>query len=76
MMNINAEVMKAGTLMTRYRIPREQQIEVVRILMAAGVEHCPAGEAMFFLIAPDRHGDCPLKVRCRLCGETWEGLFA
>lgn len=38
--DINNEVMKAGDIMSRFRMPREEQIEVVRILMAAGVEHC------------------------------------
>lgn len=26
--------------MSRYRMPKEDQIEVVRLLLAAGVEHC------------------------------------
>lgn len=39
-LDINNEVMKAGEIMSRYRMTREDQIEVVRILMAAGLEHC------------------------------------
>lgn len=39
-LDINNEALKASEIMSRYRMPREDQIEVVRILMAAGVEHC------------------------------------
>ena len=42
MIDINDEVMKAATLMNRYRVSREDQIEIVRILLACGVEHCLA----------------------------------
>lgn len=38
--DINNEVLKAGEVMSRYQMSREDQIEVVRILLAAGVEHC------------------------------------
>lgn len=39
-LDINAEVMKAGELMSRYRMTKDDQLEVVRILIACGVEHC------------------------------------
>lgn len=39
-MDINNECLKAGEIMSRYRVSREDQIEVVKILMACGVEHC------------------------------------
>lgn len=39
-MDINNEVAKSGQIMSRYRMAEADQIEVVRILMAAGVEHC------------------------------------
>lgn len=38
--DINQEVMKAGDIMRRFQMPRDAQIEVVRIIMACGVEHC------------------------------------
>lgn len=38
--DINNEVMKAAAIMSRYRMTKDDQIEVVRLLLAAGVEHC------------------------------------
>lgn len=38
--DVNAEVMKAGELMSRYNVSREDQLTVVRLLIGAGVEHC------------------------------------
>ncbi|HXF12233.1 MAG TPA: hypothetical protein VN517_03710 [Terriglobales bacterium] len=32
--------MKAAAIMSRYRMTKDDQIEVVRLLLAAGVEHC------------------------------------
>jgi hypothetical protein len=40
MMDINNECLKASDIMSKYRMTREDQIAVVKILMAAGVEHC------------------------------------
>lgn len=39
-LDINKEVAKSGHIMSRYRMAEADQIEVVRILLAAGVEHC------------------------------------
>ena len=39
-LDINNEVMKAGELMGRYRMSKDDQLEVVRVLIACGVEHC------------------------------------
>ena len=38
--DINNEVMKAGEVMSRYRMSKEHQLEVVKLLIGAGVEHC------------------------------------
>ena len=38
--DINNECLKASDIMSKYRMSREDQIAVVKILMAAGVEHC------------------------------------
>lgn len=38
--DINEEAMKAGAIMSRYGVPRDEQLEVVRLLLNAGVEHC------------------------------------
>lgn len=38
--DITDEVQKAVEIMARYRMPQDDQIEVVRIILAAVVEHC------------------------------------
>ena len=38
--DVNNEILRAGEVMSRYRMSREDQITVVKILMDAGVEHC------------------------------------
>ena len=38
--DITNEVMKAGELMSRYRMTKDDQLEGVRLLLACGVEHC------------------------------------
>ena len=39
-LDINGEVLKAGDIMLRYHMSKADQLEVVRILLAVGVEHC------------------------------------
>ena len=40
MNNLDDEIAKAATIMSRYRMKTDDQIEVVRILLSAGVEKC------------------------------------
>ncbi len=39
-MDIDEEVLKAGRIMERYRMNRTDQLDVVKILISVGVEHC------------------------------------
>jgi hypothetical protein len=39
-LDIDSEVHKAGVVMSRYGMTKEDQLEVLRLLVAVGVEHC------------------------------------
>jgi hypothetical protein len=41
-MNLQAEIEKATVIMAHYRMPREDQATVVKLLLNVGVEHCLA----------------------------------
>jgi hypothetical protein len=41
-LNLQNEVQKASAIMARYRMPHDDQAQVVKLLLNVGVEHCLA----------------------------------
>jgi hypothetical protein len=39
-MDINLEIIRASKIMAKYHVSREDQADVVKILLDAGIQHC------------------------------------
>ena len=39
-MALNDEIARAATIMWRCRVPKEDQVEIIKLLVDAGVNHC------------------------------------
>ena len=39
-MGLNDEIARASTIMHRYRVPKDEQVAVIKLLVDAGVNHC------------------------------------